>query len=187
MEEKAEKQPQFFEEYNFEIFPNKNLKVALFENVANCAELKQRFLGPTAEVEMAAMDAENILSLYHLLISANLALHRSSVDKMITRNIYTEIIYNLSPSTNVSDSLKKIGAQDCTTKLLCAAFNPDDEKFQALLEQVQGSLRPAADLITINDVKAEKFKKIYKISPQELELSSLEDAVIQKIVTKNVV
>ena len=45
--------------------------------------------------------------------------------KKLTRTIHTEVLYNLSPSKSVTESLKMFGIQDSTKDLIVLVFKPE--------------------------------------------------------------
>lgn len=85
---------------------------------------------------------------------------------MKTRSQYTELLYNLSPSTNVTDSLKSFGLNDTNSSAIAVRFNCEDgEGFAA---ELQEKLR--CKVLEFDTILFEKFsdldliKKTYKLS-----------------------
>jgi hypothetical protein len=81
----------------FNCFEDKNIIVCsiLFENVKNIDEIINMISNQKIN-DVCLIDPSMIISEFHLLTSINKSFHTKK-----TKNIYSEILYNLSPSKNV--------------------------------------------------------------------------------------
>jgi len=118
-------------------------------------------------------------------IAGHKALHLFQQGKMKTRTLHSEIIFNLSPSTNINDSFKKFGILDNTKDILVVMITQENavEKISELSRLMKGTLVSLTSLATISD--KEKIKKVYGVSDKELQCDSLENGIITRIATKD--
>jgi hypothetical protein len=63
-----------------------------------------------------------------------------------TKDVHTEFVYALAPSTNVGESLRALSATAKTSKLLVVAFDATQDDFEAILKRVQGNAAPLSAL-----------------------------------------
>ncbi|XP_060759605.1 EKC/KEOPS complex subunit TPRKB isoform X1 [Neoarius graeffei] len=128
-----------------------------------------------------------VLDPFQTVLAANKAVHVQKIGKMKTRSLYSEIIFNLSPTNNISEAFKRFGISDNDHAVLIVlvhnkedANNKDD-----LLSKVDGQQIPADQISTLSDLA--KIKKLYKVAPQEEKCGSILDAVICRMAAKDVI
>jgi tRNA threonylcarbamoyladenosine modification (KEOPS) complex Cgi121 subunit len=63
-----------------------------------------------------------------ILAAANKALIAESRGKLVTRTIYSEMIFNVSGSKHITEALKKWGISDSSTGLVVAMLNVTPEE-----------------------------------------------------------
>ncbi|XP_068714590.1 EKC/KEOPS complex subunit TPRKB-like [Montipora foliosa] len=157
--------------------------LALFTNVSNSDELRR--LVVEGKVEAALLNACMILDPFHVIIAGHKAFHLFQQGKMKTRTLHSEIIFSLSPSSNINDSFKKFGILDDTKEILVVMIGKGnaDEKISELSNLIKGTQVSLDVLETISDQG--KIKKVYGISDKELQCDSLENGIISRIATKD--
>ncbi|CAH1394966.1 unnamed protein product [Nezara viridula] len=119
---------------------------------------------------------------FQIAVAADKACLARSRNKLVTRNINTELLYNLSVSKHISKSLVKFGLQENDTNALIAIIG-SEEDLKAELPKINGNIINLEKLGTLVDLKA--VQKEYNISEEELQRSSPTDSVITRIATKN--
>ncbi|XP_077865154.1 EKC/KEOPS complex subunit TPRKB-like [Saccoglossus kowalevskii] len=103
---------------------------------------------------------------------------------MKTRNINSEILFNLSPTNNITDSFKKFGINEDDNTILVAVIDDNNgEKLRDITQCIDGTRMELNELQICTDIG--KIKKVYKIQDTELKQSSLLDAVVCRMATKD--
>ncbi|XP_030576364.1 EKC/KEOPS complex subunit TPRKB isoform X1 [Archocentrus centrarchus] len=167
-----------------ELFPDHRVTQMLFKEVKNAAELRQSAM--EGKINAALINPIMLVNPFQILVAANKAVHLQKVGKMKTRTLYSEIIFNLSPTNNISEAFKRFGISDGDDSVLVVLVH-DKEESQFLSDisaRVDGRQVPVEDVSSLSDHA--KIKKLYKITPQEEKCGSLLDAVICRMATKDV-
>jgi EKC/KEOPS complex subunit CGI121/TPRKB len=156
--------------------------MALFSEVTNAAELRARV--KEGSLSGALLQPRLILETFQVLVAANKAVHEAAKGSTKTKTVHSEIIFNLSPSNNISESFKKFGISDDSKEVLIAVVGEKDAySLREACKHVKGKqvhLDSLTDLADLSQVKA-----VYKISDDELVVSSLLDAVVSRLATKD--
>ncbi|CEG45718.1 kinase binding protein cgi-121 domain containing protein [Plasmopara halstedii] len=172
------------EKLTYPLFGNRSLHVAYYTEVKNSPALRQGLLDKKFDVAM--INAHLIAGPFQVHSAALRALQCDASNRLTTRSLHAELVFNMSGSRNVSESLKRFGFSNDTTLLLVCVFDADDEKLKAVETLVEGNQVPFSKLgshLTSKDLQL--IKKYYKISELELTQSSLEDAATCRIATKS--
>ncbi|XP_071509047.1 EKC/KEOPS complex subunit Tprkb-like [Diadema antillarum] len=172
------------ETVDLELFPGSRATLAFFQEIQNVQELKQKLMD--REIEAAMLTPKLVISPIQVLVAVNKAMHAHSSGHAKTKNVNSEIIFSLSPSSNISESFKRHAMAADDTAAVVVILNDDTEqsKLKSIAEQIAGKCVPLH--LLSNHTDEELMKARYKISEAELDIGSLEDAVICKIATKDV-
>lgn len=158
------------------------LSLFLFENVTNSSDLLQQL--KTGSLELAFIDPSLIASTLQLWAAANLALFAKQNGRLRTRNLHTELVYNLSPERNIRNAYKELGISETSTAMIVATFNSDPSHLQKIQELVKGEDRDIdQELRRFFDFQ--KASKVYQLSKEEEEGDAVA-AIINRISTKGV-
>ncbi|XP_066962096.1 EKC/KEOPS complex subunit TPRKB-like isoform X2 [Macrobrachium rosenbergii] len=153
----------------------------LYRNVENAIDLRKMIM--EGQVEASLIKPEMVVSAFQVLVAANKAVRSLEAKKMTTRSVFSEIIFNLSPTKNISESLLRFGLGDSDKDILAVVVDPDVEpKVEKLSGQIQGQLVPLDELSSLTNVQ--KVTETYKITKEELTMSSLSDGVISRMACK---
>ena len=98
-------------------------ELLLFRNVKNGSEIRGKLM--KGQIDATIINAELVPDLFQIYVAANKACLSDSNGKKLTRTIHTEVLYNLSPSKSVTESLKIFGIQDSTNDLIMLVFKPE--------------------------------------------------------------
>ncbi|XP_050410410.1 EKC/KEOPS complex subunit TPRKB [Patella vulgata] len=165
-----------------ELFPDSTITLALFRNVENVKEIRQCVMNGTFEA--AILKTSMIVDPFQVIVAANKAVHQNKVGKMMTKNVHSEILFNLSPSKNISDSFRKFGAGDTDQSVFIAVV---DDKTGQTLKAIQNTVK--GQQVDVDEVKQlsdlNNIKKIYKLTDAEFSWSPL-DALVTRIAAKDI-
>ncbi|KAH8105411.1 CGI-121-domain-containing protein [Cristinia sonorae] len=169
--------------FTYSHFPEhlSTVHVALFSNVSNTAQLKQRLVsaatmpGPEGEQERAAVnfafiDARLICSFLHLQTAIYQAILADVQGALRTRTVHSEVLWALSPSTNITDAIRRYGISETTTSLILVRIgSPNDTTVEKqMTDVVHGSISSLDLLQDIADWSLiRKYHKIPAPAPKD--------------------
>ncbi|KAG9335888.1 hypothetical protein JZ751_003545 [Albula glossodonta] len=167
-----------------ELFPGHVVTQLLFKDVKNAAELRKSAMA--GEIPGALINPSMVVDPFQVLVATNKALHLQKAGKMKTRTLYSEIIFNLSPTNNISEAFKRFGISDSDEAVQVVLVHTEEERTNTddILSRVDGQQIPVDRVSSLSDTA--KIKKLYKVTPQEEACGSLLDAVICRMATKDV-
>ncbi|KAM9705329.1 EKC/KEOPS complex subunit TPRKB [Menidia menidia] len=167
-----------------ELFPDCRVTQMLFKDVKNAAELRQSAV--EGKINGALINPKMLVDQFQVLVAANKAFHLQTVGKLKTRSLNSEIIFNLSPTNNISEAFRRFGASEGDGAVLVVVVHDKDQvqvpsEIRAL---VDGRQVPVEEISSLSDPAA--IRKLYKIPPQEEECGTLLDAVVCRMAIKDV-
>ncbi|XP_070785201.1 EKC/KEOPS complex subunit TPRKB [Enoplosus armatus] len=168
-----------------ELFSDQRVTQMLFKEVKNAAELRQ--CAVEGKINGALINPTMLVNSFQVLVAANKAVHLQKIGKMKTRSLYSEIIFNLSPTNNISEAFKRFGISDGDDSVLVVLVHNKDEPqlLSDITASVNGRHVPVEDVSSLSDHA--KIKKLYKVTPQEEKCGTLLDAVVCRMATKDVI
>ncbi|KAJ8395737.1 hypothetical protein AAFF_G00029740 [Aldrovandia affinis] len=169
---------------SLELFPEYVVTQLLFKDVKNVAVLRKNAIA--GEISGALINPSMIVDPFQIIVATNKALHLQRAGKMRTRSLYAEIIFNLSPTNNISEAFKRFGISDSDNAVQVVLVHAEGERnnMDDVLSKVDGQQIPVHHISSLSDIA--KIKKLYKVTPQEEVCGSLLDAVICRMATKDV-
>ncbi|XP_011497711.1 PREDICTED: EKC/KEOPS complex subunit Tprkb-like [Ceratosolen solmsi marchali] len=173
------------ENYTLELdaLTNRQLSIYLYRNIQNIDELHKKLLNK--ELPCCIVKANLILDPFQIVIAANKAALNEKYGQMVARNLYTEIIYCLSISTNISQSLAAFGISKDTANVLVILIHDAQEKEsmeKLVFDCIEGTRIPISRLSDFSDISL--IKKTYKICNEESNIPSLLDSIVSRISEK---
>ncbi|KYR00720.1 hypothetical protein DLAC_02760 [Tieghemostelium lacteum] len=122
--------------YDIPLYPGNSLTIILYQNVSNTDEIMSKLL--KGELEYSIINCKAIFDHRQLLFAATKVLSIQHSSKLSTHNVHSELIYLLSPTTNMKDSIKKFGLQADDKQFYIAIFNSTSEKLNDIKSLVKG-------------------------------------------------
>ncbi|KAI1314928.1 hypothetical protein EDD11_001565 [Mortierella claussenii] len=162
-----------------------NIHMACFTAVKNAPDLKEQLQAQDKTLAFAMVESNLIMDVFQLLTAATKAAQDNEAGKLSTQSLNSEIIYNLSPTKNIAESLKRFGITENTTSLIAVKIggNPD-EVMDIMLKTVDGILVSFSKLDQEKDMV--KLRQIYKIDPKLTEDKAILNWIIGSMAMKNV-
>lgn len=154
----------------------------LYRNIENAADVRNLIM--KGKVEASLIKPEMIVDAFQVLVATNKAVRSLSAKKMTTRSVFAEIIFNLSATKNITDSLNRFGLNDSDTEILAVVLDPEgEEKVKKLNGQIKGRQVPLDEVSSLTN--RAKVIEHYKVTEEELKVSSLLDAVVSRMACKD--
>ncbi|PPR00482.1 hypothetical protein CVT24_004537 [Panaeolus cyanescens] len=180
-------------------------QIALFRNVSNGGALKKRIIAAStmegdegekerASVNYSFVNAKLITSKLHLQTAIYQSILAEEEGSLRTKTVHSEILYNLNPTHNITEAIRRYGVGDDTTDLIVVQINSPDalpapEVEAKLKELVTGDLAPFSDLALVTDWSA--IKKYHKLNndpavKEAFKSTTRERMVVDEIVVSSV-
>ena len=144
---------------------SKIYRVSLFNNVTNSKKLRELiFMG---SLDCALIRPSLVTGQSQLFCAAESAFLKELNQTMKTKNINTEIIFNLHPEHQISEALKSISITDQSKSVLAVTLDDEDgSKMKSVRQSVEGSVVPFEEIRMLVDPKA--VKALYKMTDDEI-------------------
>uniref|UniRef100_A0A0N4ZA05 Kinase binding protein CGI-121 n=1 Tax=Parastrongyloides trichosuri TaxID=131310 RepID=A0A0N4ZA05_PARTI len=160
------------------------MRVCVFTEVKNVNELME--MVRTGEIDAALIKAELVVEPFVLLAAANRAVHQAAHNRMSTRSLAAELIYSLSPTRNISESLLNFGISDGSENLIVCIFDDaKGSKMVKLSKKIKG--KPVKFDKWMELVHYPSIKKLYNLKSSDLKSEDLCDIIANQIVSKDLV
>ncbi|KAF9965313.1 hypothetical protein BGZ70_005068 [Mortierella alpina] len=162
-----------------------DIHMACFVGVKNAPELKERFQNQDETLSFALVESTLIMDVFQLLLAATKAAHDNETGNLTTKVLSSEIIYNLSPSKSIAESLKRFAISEDTTSLIAVKIggNPD-EVMEDMSRTVEGNLVSFSKLDQEKDMV--RLRQYYKIDPKVTEDKDILNWITGAIATKDI-
>ncbi|KAF9928828.1 hypothetical protein BGZ67_006754 [Mortierella alpina] len=162
-----------------------DIHMACFIGVKNAPELKERFQNQDETLSFALVESTLIMDVFQLLLAATKAAHDNETGNLTTKVLSSEIIYNLSPSKSIAESLKRFAISETTTSLIAAKIGGDpDEVMEDMSRTVEGNLVSFSKLDQEKDMV--RLRQYYKIDPKVTEDKDILNWITGAIATKDI-
>lgn len=104
--------------------------------------------------DLALMNAVVVPDVFPLQLAAYRALHAQHAGRLQSRSLHSELVFGLSGSKHIAETLQRFGIAESTVHLLVAALSEDGSAISAYLQRtVRGSPAPLEQLPGLADMK----------------------------------
>ncbi|KAK5630444.1 hypothetical protein RRF57_006159 [Xylaria bambusicola] len=153
-----------------------SVHIAVFRGVENAAFLHQQLLARNADFEYALIDAAVITSRLQVLSAAFKAITLQVAGTLKTPNVHSEIVYALSPASNIAEAYRRHGITPTTkdlviVKILISPLDADSTEAaraedieKHLLAHVKGQPAPFTDETLSALTDWGRVRKYYKLN-----------------------
>ncbi|KYQ56542.1 TP53RK-binding protein [Trachymyrmex zeteki] len=154
--------------------------MCLFTNVTNTIEIREKLI--TGKLQCCIANVAPIFDPFQVVVAANRAALNSTRNRMVTRNINTEILFNMSLSDSIVCALNQFGLSDDAKTILVVLVHKRGEE-KAILEKISEDIK--GENISVSHLKnytdESLVKKTYIITGGLLQNRDLLDAIVSKI------
>ncbi|XP_022189687.2 EKC/KEOPS complex subunit TPRKB [Nilaparvata lugens] len=159
------------------------MHVKLASNVKNSKEISERL--KSGNLNCALIRPHLVLDPFQIAVAANKAVYNMKMSNLVTKNINSEIIFNLGITRNISASFKDFGIRIDDDNFLVVIIG-DEQTAEDIWRLIECSYAfpSSIKLRDYNDENA--ISKYYKISENELNASDLLSSVVSRIAIKGI-
>ncbi|VDN55261.1 unnamed protein product [Dracunculus medinensis] len=166
----------------FDFSQRRFFRLSLYKDVKNAVELREALR--CGSIDAALIRAELCLEVFMVLAAANRAVHQAAHNRLSTRSLHAELVYSLSPTRNIAESLLNFGISETSKNLLIGLFDDENgEKMKELSKKIDGKSVNLDDLPKFTNY--DLIKKVYKVGDSEFNHETICDLIVMKIATKD--
>lgn len=157
---------------------SKSVVLKLITNICNTEEIRTNL--KNGALNCCVLTPELIYDPFQVVVAANKAV---TAEKLTTKSLHSEILYNLSYSKNITQSFQKFGLAENGRNALVAVVvqNGDIEAAERTMEGVKGDVADLTELRSLCDIAA--VKKAYKLGESKDVLGT----IVSKVAAKDVI
>mmetsp|Transcript_13830 Transcript_13830/g.35550 ORF Transcript_13830/g.35550 Transcript_13830/m.35550 type:complete len:182 (-) Transcript_13830:1237-1782(-) len=174
-----------FAVYRGELVGGATMAIGRFDSVDKPQGLAHKIGAETGAV-VAVVNPARVPDELVLLVAGNKAVHAANHGRLKTSTVGTEVLYMLSPTTNIAAAISAFGpaelAQSGAAVIVCV-FDPADGVLDAVAGHVGGVAVPR-DQPYLERADLEAVAKIFKLSAAQMEPAACVDAVVTKLAIK---
>lgn len=165
-------------EWQLDLDPTSNsrIRIRLYKDVKNVGEIRKKLF--EGKLNCCLLKPSLILDPFQVAVAANKAI---VAENLTTKTIFTEILFNLSISKNITASLKTFGIDESDKNILVVFINKCDEVPETV-DFINGEEVNVSEICELTNI--DLMKKTYKISEEEFKNNDLLDSVVSRIATK---
>jgi len=159
----------------------------LFVEVTNAVDILAKLVDRTLEPELALLNPATIADLFTLQLAAHKAMVSHARNALVTHTLHSEVVFNLSASKHITESLRRYGMAETSSAVLVCRFDATAADVSAIRQLVRGrQVDVEGELAAMKDKGL--LKKYYR--PGDLEVKdgvgTVEDAIASRIAAREV-
>ena len=133
-----------------------------------------------SDLKAAVANPSYIIHPDQLMFAVQKAIYCEGKSQMKTKNVCTELLYNLSPSKSIKDALKTFGVDESGDRAIFVIF--DNDALPQITDRVKGDLLPVDSVNELADLKV--VRKLYNI-PNHLKDEEMLRCIITRMASKD--
>lgn len=155
----------------FPSFPQIKVYGVLFTHVSNAEDIKKGILSLDDRYDFQFINSANIVSLSQLkaAVFKTLVNYHFREKKLRTNSVNSEVLFNLSPNANISDSLNRFGVSKSSENLIVLKITGLEENssvnMDVLDDVISGKRQELSDTNLAKYADLKTIKKNYKLGP----------------------
>lgn len=158
---------------------NSVVKIKLYQSVKNMPDLQQQIR--SGDLNCCLIKPSLILDPFQIVIAANKA---ALADELVTKKLYTELLYNLSISKSITKSLQIFGIDVNKTDILVVVIDKHGtDTMKDVVKEIYGIETDISKLKELTNLV--EVKKVYSLMDIELKTPVLLNSIISKIAVKS--
>ncbi|KAK4523698.1 hypothetical protein GAYE_PCTG75G1594 [Galdieria yellowstonensis] len=163
-------------------FTNDQVEILYFQDISNAHEIADCI--HQRNLPAAVMDGATFLHVFQFGVAAQIALLHARRGKLVTHDVYSEIVFCLSARKNVREAFATFGFQSSSRNAVVVLVNPDADTKESVMKKIAAAkvLETNEDMAQFSD--KEYLMQLYQVEPQELDQSNLLDSIVTRISTR---
>ncbi|KAI8060249.1 kinase binding protein CGI-121-domain-containing protein [Gongronella butleri] len=161
------------ESHTIDLYPTVgDVHIALFKNISNAADLRQRLIEQDKTLQCALVDASMVFNTFHALLACTRAVHDWQTDQLKTHNVHSEIVFDFSPNTNIAQTFRRFGIDDQSQHIIVIKLGGSSSEAESFMrDNIKGEMVPLEQLSQFRDMK--KLRKYYQLGDQANQLDKV--------------
>ncbi|CAB3223507.1 unnamed protein product [Arctia plantaginis] len=155
------------------------LKMYLFRDVQNVNSVRKNVVNGTWSC--AVIKPSLILDPFQVAVAANKAAVAEKLNTMVTRTVFAELLYNLSITKNITQSLSMFGIDKNKNLLVCFIATEEKDPSSEIVPQIRGKLCLMSELKDLTNM--ENLKSAYQLEGLATD-DDLLNVIVSRMVTK---
>ncbi|KAJ3028596.1 UNVERIFIED_CONTAM: hypothetical protein HDU68_001323 [Siphonaria sp. JEL0065] len=163
-----------------------SVQLMLFENVLNTKEVKSKVIAGDLSIPQCVMiNPALVADAFQLQTACSRAYINQAQNSMKTKTIFSEILFSLSPSMNIAESMRQFGISDTSSSLFVLFPRGTEVEDVRTVAKIQDAIKGESVPVHYNLTDLSVLKKVYKLNDAADQSSSnLVNLIVGGIATK---
>lgn len=160
--------------FTFPQFPEYCVFAAYYDNLTaeTLSKVKSELVGGNKNYDYCFASTTHLISVDQLCSSIHRSIQNDVLQRMKAKTLNTEILYNLSPTNNINEALKRFGVDEGRLDIIVLKVFKNEKSDQLVLQNLNEeldnllggeSVTVLSDSTFLKAVDLKKFLKLFKI------------------------
>lgn len=167
-----------YKTFSFPQFPDYTVYVGYYTDITSntLKVVKNELVSGNQRYNYCFVNTAHLISVDQLYCSLHRSIQNHVFGRMKAKTLNTEILYNLSPTNNINEALKRFGVDESHSDIIVikVAQNSEEDLLScnAGIEELlsANSTTDLEDSVLVNRVDLKKFLKLFKIQQRNEDL-----------------